>query len=250
MTNHVFTDIDRHVARITFSHPPVNALPSDVLEALEIHINRASETEGIKLIILQSEGKTFCAGASFDELLALDNFDDAKAFFMGFGKVINAMRKAKVPVVARVQGKAVGGGVGIIAASDLSVAVEGASIKLSELSISIGPYVIAPAIIRKTGRAFFQEMSLQPYKWFDAFTAKKHGLFSHVTESRGRMEEILENIISAYEKYDLTAITTLKKEIWSDARHWDELLERQAEKSAGLLLREPVKELLYKLKNK
>ena len=221
MSNHVFTDIDRHVARITFSHPPVNALPSEVLQALEIHINRASETEGIKLILLQSEGKTFCAGASFDELLALDNFDDAKAFFMGFGRVINAIRKARVPVITRVQGKVVGGGVGIIAASDLSVAVEEASVKLSELSISIGPYVIAPAIIRKTGRAFFQEMSLQPYKWFDAFTAKNHGLFSHVTESSGRMVEILETVISAYAKYDLTAIAMLKKEIWSDAEHWD-----------------------------
>ncbi len=250
MTPSVYTDIHEHVAEITFSRPPVNALPSQVLQELETHITRAGETEGIKIIVLKSTGKTFCAGASFDELIALDNHEDAKAFFLGFARVINAMRKVPVPVITRVQGKAVGGGTGIIAASDLSVATEKASVKLSEVSIGIGPYVIAPAIVRKTGIAFFQEMSFQPFRWFTAFRAKDKGLFAHVTENENRMDETIQTITDAYKNYDSRAIAMLKREVWKDAEDWDILLEKQAEKSARLLLREDVKKLLHGLLNK
>jgi methylglutaconyl-CoA hydratase len=169
---------------------------------------------------------------------------------MGFGKVINAMRKAAQPVIVRVQGKAVGGGVGLIAGADLALANVNASVKLSELSIGIGPYVIAPAIIRKTGRSFFQRMAFQPWRWFTAFQAHEAGLFDSVSENEKNMDEMLEHICSAYEKYDAEAIRMLKKEARNDTENWDELLARQARKSASLLLREPVKELLRSLKTK
>ncbi len=245
---HVFTDLSGHVARVTFHYPPVNALPSVVLQELETYLLRAGEREDIKVVVLQSEGKTFCAGADFEELLALQNLRDAKDFFMGFGRVMNAMRKIPKPVLARVQGKAVGGGVGLIAAADWAVATDDVAVKLSELSIGIGPYVIAPAIIRKTGRAFFQEMSMQPFKWFSAFDAAKRGLFSVVAENKAAMDQALERMIDAYGRYDTEAVAALKAECWADAEDWDGILPVQAEKSARLLLRKPVKEILNQLK--
>ena len=246
----VYTDIKGYTAHIVFSNPPVNALPSNVLDGLEIHLKSIGERDDIKTVVLQSEGHTFCAGAAFDELIALNDFESAKAFFMGFGKVILAMRSVPKPVIVRVQGKTVGGGVGIVAAADLSVATDKAAFKLSELSIGIGPYVIAPAIIRKTGTAFFQQMSLQPWQWFSAFDARKAGLLTHITESEGRMDEIIDKMVSAYEKYDSKAMVSLKKEIWQDTDHWEQLLEKQAEKSASLLLRESTKKILSEIKNR
>ncbi len=244
----VQTLIESHTAIISFSHPPVNALPSQVLKELETHIHAAGQNNEIKIIVLRSEGRTFCAGASFDELIALHDFHQAKEFFMGFARVILAMRSAPKPVVARVQGKTVGGGNGIVAAADLAVATEDAAFKLSELSIGIGPYVIAPAIIRKTGISVFEQMAFQPWRWFSAFDMKKHGLLSHVTESVSRMDEIIEEITVAYAKYDKEAISGLKKDAWKDTADWEKLLEKQAEKSASLLLREETKKIIKELK--
>ena len=247
---HVQTRIEKSTAYVTFSYPPVNALPSSVLKDLEVHIKAAGEHEAIKSIVLQSEGRTFCAGASFDELLKLEDLEEAKAFFMGFARVILAMRSVAKPVIVRIQGKTVGGGNGLVAAGDFAIAVEDAAFKLSELSIGIGPYVIGPPIIRKTGRAFFQLMSFSPWRWFSAFEVKKAGLLTHVTENSRRMDEIIEEITSAYEKYDAEAVAMLKAEIWNDTVNWEKLLEEQAAKSAALLLRQETKSLLNKIKTK
>jgi len=152
---YVTSEISSKTAYITFSYPPVNALPSEVLKELEKHLISAGENKSIRSIILQSEGRTFCAGASFDELIRLERPDEAKKFFMGFARVILAIRNAPKPVIVKVQGKTVGGGNGIVAAADFAIAVEEAAFKLSELSIGIGPYVIGPAIIRKTGISLF-----------------------------------------------------------------------------------------------
>ncbi len=245
---HVFTDISRHVARITFHYPPVNALPSLVLKELETHLIGAGERTEIKVIVLQSEGKTFCAGADFEELLSLNNLRDAKEFFMSFGRIMNTMRRIPKPVLVRLQGKAVGGGLSLIAAADWSVAVPEAAFKLSELSIGIGPYVIAPAIIRKTGRAFFQAMSMRPFKWFSAFDLAKHGLITTVAENIIAMDEQIEQMTDAYAGYDSEAIAALKAECWNDTSDWERILPLQAEKSARLLLRRPVKDILNRIK--
>ncbi len=246
----VQTLLQGHTATVIFSHPPVNALPSDVLTDLEMHVKASGENPDIKAIVLASEGSTFCAGASFDELISLRDFEEAKAFFMGFARVISAMISAPKPVIARVQGKTVGGGNGLVAAADLAVATEDAAFKLSELRIGIGPYVIAPAIIRKTGMAVFQQMSWQPWRWFSAFDMKKAGMLTYVTESVKSMDETIEEIVSPYENYDAEAIAMLKKETWQDTLHWKKLLEKQAEKSASLLLRESTKRILNRLKKK
>ncbi len=246
----VYTDLTGHSARITFSKPPVNALDKLTLQELTDHIRAAGEHPDIKVIVLQSEGKTFCAGADFSELISLEDHDEAVDFFMGFGRVINAMRKAPKPVIVRVQGKAVGGGVGIVAAADIAFSIADAALKLSELSIGIGPYVIAPAIIRKSGKAFFQEMAFQPWRWFSAFDAQKHGLIASVSENKKTMDESIGRFVAAYEKTDAEAVARLKREVWKDAENWDALLREQAEKSAALLLREPVKNLLREMKNK
>ncbi len=246
----VQTFIENKTGYIIFSHPPVNALPMSELKELEKAFNEISASEKVKIIVLKSEGKTFCAGASFDELLQLNEREKAKDFFNGFGSVILQMRSAPQPVVVLVQGKAVGGALGLIAAADLVVSVEEASFKLSELSIGIGPYVIAPPIIRKTGISFFQEMSMQPWKWFSAFDLRKAGLIHYVVENKSRMNEILEIIINSYENYDKQAVAAIKKEIWKDTADWDQVFEKQAAKSAGLLLKDSTKEILKNLRSK
>ena len=246
----VQTTLKESVAFITFYNPPVNALPTEVLRDLAVHIESAGAEKGVRSIVLQSEGRVFCAGASFDELIKLQETDEAKEFFMGFAHVILAMRSAPKPVIVRVQGKTVGGGNGLVAAADFGVAVESAAFKLSELSIGIGPYVIGPAIIRKTGIAFFQQMSFSPWRWFSAFEVKRAGLLTHVTENMKRVDEIIEEITSAYEKYDEEAVAMLKAEIWKDTAGWEKVLEEQAEKSASLLLRKETKAILEKLKGK
>jgi len=244
----VHTTVRDTTAVITFHNPPVNALPSRLLQDLEVHIRAAGQQADIRSIVLQSEGQTFCAGASFDELLRLEEPEEAAEFFMGFGKVMTAMRDVPKPVIVKVQGKSVGGGNGLIAAADFAVAVEDAAFKLSELSIGIGPFVIAPAIIRKTGIAFFQKMSFSPRKWFSAFDVLKAGLLSHVAENKKRMEETVDHITEAYKKYDPEAVALLKADVWKDTRDWEEILPRQAAKTASLLLRENTRRFLKNLK--
>ena len=246
--SHVNTRYEAGTAFVEFSVPPVNALPSDVLQALAGHLEAAGRNERVRMIVLASEGRTFCAGASFDELLRLDNMDDAVRFFSGFGKVILAMRSAPKPVVVRVHGKAVGGGVGLVAAGDLSLAVEDAAFKLSELSIGIGAYVISPAIERRTGRAGLQRMSWQAKRWFSAFDALKMGLVDDVFESTRRMDEQIAVLGDRFARFDPLAVARWKQRLWDDTAGWEERMNRLARQSAELLLREDVKKRLNELK--
>ncbi len=246
--SHVNTRYEAGTAFVEFSVPPVNALPSDVLQALAGHLEAAGRNERVRMIVLASEGRTFCAGASFDELLRLDNMDDAVRFFSGFGKVILAMRSAPKPVVVRVHGKAVGGGVGLVAAGDLSLAVEDVAFKLSELSIGIGAYVISPAIERRTGRAGLQRMSWQAKRWFSAFDALKMGLVDDVFESTRRMDEQIAMLGDRFARFDPLAVARWKQRLWDDTAGWEERMNRLARQSAELLLREDVKKRLNELK--
>jgi len=197
---------------------------------------------------LQSEGRTFCAGASFDELIALRDMDTAVEFFMGFARVINAMRKTRKFIIVKVQGKAVGGGVGLIAGADYAMATDKSAVKLSELSIGIGPYVIAPAVKRKVGISAFSEMSINASAWHTAFWAREKGLFAKVFDDREQLDDEVEILAEKLASYDATATALLKKEIWKETEDWDRLLAEQAKISAQLTLRDFTKNKLQSFK--
>ena len=245
---HISLETRNKVGYITFMHPASNSFPSQLLSELVHIIKQADADTQINSIVLQSEGRTFCAGASFDELLQLDNHADAVAFFMGFANVINAMRKTSKFIIAKVQGKAVGGGVGLIAAADYAVATDAAAVKLSELSIGIGPYVIAPAVRRKIGTAAFSELSINATTWHTAFWAREKGLFAQVTDNLSQLNDAVELLAEKLATYDREATAQLKREVWSDAENWDELLKQKAKISAGLVLQEFAKKTLNNLK--
>ena len=157
----VTVEIEDGIGRITFAHPSHNSLPARLLSELTQTINELGQNDEAKILVLQSGGdRTFCAGASFDELIAIDNPANGKAFFMGFANVINACRKCPKFIIGRVQGKAVGGGVGVASAVDYCLATKFAAIKLSELAIGIGPFVVGPAVERKLGLAVMAQLAI------------------------------------------------------------------------------------------
>ncbi len=245
----VLTSISKNIATITFYHPASNSFPTTLLNRLIENINRLSSDKTIHIIILQSEGeKAFCAGASFNELLAINNLEDGKQFFLGFANLINAMRTCSKLIIGRVQGKAVGGGVGIIAATDYCFATEKADIKLSELTIGIGPFVIEPAVKRKIGLAAFSKLTIDATDWHTAYWAKEKGLFSRVFETTRDMDEYLAILAQKLANYNVQALIELKKVLWEGTEHWNELLKERALISGQLVLSDATKKALQKFK--
>ena len=245
----VLTSRRENIATITFYHPASNSFPASLLDGLIENINRVSNDNTIQIIILQSQGeKAFCAGASFDELVAIKNLEEGKQFFSGFANLINTMRKCPKLIIGRVQGKAVGGGVGIIATCDYCFATENADIKLSELTIGIGPFVIEPAITRKTGIAAFSKLTLDATDWHTAYWAKENGLFSRVFENVREMDEYVESLSKKLASYNPEALTVMKKVLWEETEHWDNLLLKRAEISGQLVLSDFTKNALQKFK--
>ena len=245
----VITSIREKIATLTFSHPASNSFPASLLERLIENINRLSNDDAISVIILRSEGeKAFCAGASFDELIAIKTLEEGKKFFLGFANLMNAMRTCSKLIIGRVQGKAVGGGVGIIAACDYCFATEKADIKLSELTIGIGPFVIEPAITRKIGIANFSKLSLDATDWHTAYWAKEKGLFSRVFETTRDMDEYVAILSQKLGSYNPEALQEMKKVLWKDTAHWDSLLKERAEISGKLALSDFTKQALEKFK--
>lgn len=239
------------VARITFFHPGHNALPSDLLNQLAHSLYTANADVGVKIVLLQSYGnRTFCAGANFDELLAIEDFETGKAFFSGFGNVINAIRKVDKLVVGRVQGKAVGGGVGLAAACDITFATQYAAVRLSEISIGIGPFVIAPAVERKIGKTALAEMTWQPMEWLDAGKAGNLGLYARVFDDIDSMDEYIDRYLAEMAAYNPEAIRSMKRALWENETDWDVLLEKRAELSGQLVLSDFAKNALNKFKQK
>lgn len=239
------------IATVQFFHPSSNALPSSLLERMVETFHRLSEDETIKVIILKSEqDKTFCAGASFDELLSISSYEQGVAFFNGFGNVINAMRTCTQPIIGRVQGKAVGGGVGLIAACDYAMATEHAAIRLSEISIAIGPFVVEPAITRKMGIAAVGEMAFNPTMWQNAYWAKEKGLFARVFENTNDLDKEIEILSNQLAQYSAEAVKELKKILWQGTENWEELMVERAKISGRLVLSEAAKKTLEKFKNK
>ena len=245
----LYTKIQNKVATVEFYHPAGNSMPSESLNRLEQTFIELDKNEDVSVVILRSEKfSAFCAGASFNELIAIQNLEEGKAFFSGFARVINAMRKCRKPIIGRVQGKAVGGGVGLIAACDYCLAVEASSIKLSELSIGIGPFVIAPAVERKIGVAALAEMTFEPQSWKTAYWAKEKGLFAHVYITISELDDEVELLAEKLASFNPEALFAMKKILWEGTEHWDELLMERAAVSGDLVLSEFTKEALKKFK--
>ncbi|HRP02471.1 MAG TPA: enoyl-CoA hydratase/isomerase family protein [Candidatus Kapabacteria bacterium] len=235
---------------ITFFHPKSNSLPALILKQLAEAVEYAGQDEKVHTIILQSDGdKAFCAGASFDELIEIETFEKGKEFFMGFARVINAMKKAPKFIIARVHGKAVGGGVGLVAAADYAIAVKDASVKLSEYALGIGPNVVGPAVERKLGRASFSQMSID-FEWYSAEWALNRGLFAKVYATKEELDIELKKLSTKLSQASPTAAKELKTIFWEGTDNWDELLEKRAEISGYLVLSDYTKNYISQFKNK
>jgi methylglutaconyl-CoA hydratase len=233
----VTLNINNGIGTIEFFHPQSNSLPSALLNKLAETIVVAGNDEKIKVIVLKSTGtKAFCAGASFDELISIKDFETGKNFFSGFAKVINAMRKAPKFVIARVQNKAVGGGVGIAAAADYSFATKDASVKLSELAVGIGPFVVGPAVERKLGTAAFTALSINASEWRSAHWAYERGLFADIFEDESSMDNAIDVLANKLSKSNPEAMMMLKKIFWEGTENWDTLLSERAGMSGKLVL--------------
>ena len=246
--NTIITEI-KNTTIIEFYHPKSNSLPSSLLNELESAIYKAGEDNGIKSILIRSKGdKAFCAGASFDELLTIDDEESGKKFFNGFANVINAIRKVPKFVVGEVQGKAVGGGVGLACAFDYCFATSSASIKLSELSIGIGPFVIAPAVERKIGVGALSNLSIDAINWKGALWAKEKGMYSDVFETKSEMQNASLELLKNISEYSSDAISEMKKVLWKGCENWDNLLSVNAEISGRLVLSSFTKNKLNEFK--
>ena len=238
------------VRSITFGHPAHNSFPSNQLKALVAAISAAGDDEDTRCILLRSMGdRTFCAGANLDELLAITDEATGKEFFMGFGRLLLAMRDCPKPIVVAVQGKAIGGGVGIAAAADYCLATEAASIKLSELSIAIGPFVILPALRRKMGLAATGELCLNT-EWHSATWAHEKGLYQRLFATQDDLNTAAATLAEKLATHSLQASAALKQALWEGTRGWPYLIEERAETSGRLVLTEPAKAALAQFKKK
>ena len=251
MTEYVKINKENGIEIIEFFHPQSNSLPGHILAELASTITKAGKDDNIKVIILKSAGeRAFCAGASFDELVAIDTPENGKKFFSGFANVINAARKCPKFIIGRVQGKAVGGGVGMASATDYCFATKFASAKLSELAIGIGPFVVGPAVERKIGTSAFSAMTINATKWFDAEWAREKGLYTEIFDSAEQMDIEVEKLATTLSNTNPEAMEGLKKVMWQRTEHWDTLLMERAVSSGTLVLSDFTRNAINKFKTK
>lgn len=245
----LYTAIENRIATVEFGHPASNSFVLELLNRLAEELHKLSENPDISVVLLKSEGnRTFCAGASFDELTAVATLTEGKTFFSGFANVINAMRLCKKPIIGRVQGKAVGGGVGLISACDYVFATIEASIRLSELSIGIAPLVIAPAVERKLGKSGLSELSLAPTEWKNAYWAQEKGLYAKVFDKSKEMDKEIDFFVEKLASYNPEALEEWKKVLWEGTDHWGRLLVERAAITGKLVLSEFTRYALSKFK--
>ena len=248
---HVISTIENQIGIIEFGHPLSNSLPGNILNKLALTITELSKNENCKVILLKSAGdRAFCAGASFDELVAIKDLEEGRIFFSGFAKVINACRTSQKIIVARIQGKAVGGGVGIAASADYAFATKHSAVKLSELAIGIGPFVVGPAVQRKIGLSAMSELAIDATQWRSAEWAQNKGLYSSVSESSEIMDEKINELIQKLANSNPDAMRELKGIFWAGTEDWDELLARRAEISGRLVLSEFTRNAIHAFKKK
>lgn len=246
---HVKEDIQNGISTIEFFHPAHNSLPGDILAKLANTITEAGENEAVKVIILKSGGeRTFCAGASFKELININDAETGRVFFSGFANVINAMRKCPKFIIGRVQGKTVGGGVGVASATDYCMATKFAAIKLSELNIGIGPFVVGPAVERKLGLSGMSQIAIDANTFYDAEWARSKGLYTQVYSSTEELDEAVQAFAENLCTYNPEAMRAMKKVMWAGTENWDDLLAERAAISGKLVLSEFTKETLKRFK--
>ena len=248
---YVTSHIEHGINTIEFFHPQSNSLPGKILEELAREIHFAGTHDDTKVIILKSAGdKTFCSGASFDELVAIKDEAEGLQFFSGFANVINAMRKCPKFITGRIQGRCVGGGVGLAAAVDYAIATDKAEIKLSELAVGIGPFVVGPAVERKIGKGPFSALAIDATSWRSSDWAKKKGLFAEVHESIENMDQAVDRLANTLAQSSPGAMAQMKKTFWAGTDNWDELLKERAAISGKLVLSEFTRNAINKFKAK
>jgi methylglutaconyl-CoA hydratase len=247
----VKSDISNGIGTISFYHPQSNSMPGTQLENLAAEIEKLGKDNKTKVIVLKSEGdKAFCAGASFDELISIKDKETGLKFFTGFAKVINAMRKAPKFIIARVQGKAVGGGVGIASAADYTFALDTASIKLSELAVGIGPFVVGPAVERKVGNSAFCQLTIDATEWHSASWAREKGLYAEIFSTPSDMDKKISDLAGKLSHSNPEAMAMLKKVMWEGTEDWDKLLPERAGMSGKLVLSDFTVNAINKFKQK
>ena len=243
--------ISDKISTIEFHHPKGNSLPGNLLKELSEKIKEAAHSTDSNVIVIRSKGDgAFCAGASFDELLAISNLEKGKKFFMGFANVLNAMRISPKFIIVRVQGKVVGGGLGIVSAADYAFAHASASVKLSELALGIGPFVVGPAVGRKIGTGAFATLSIDAKSWYDAEWAKSKNLYSRVFDSVDEMDNDLNRLASELAVSNPEAMKEIRQIQWQKTGHWDATLEQRAEISGRLVLSDFTRNFIEKFREK
>lgn len=251
MEPYVKKEIDQQIGTIEFFHPQSNSLPGTQLQQISQAVEGMGANPDVRVIVLKSAGeRAFCAGASFDELVSIEDKQTGQAFFSGFASVINAIRKAPKFVVVRVQGKTVGGGVGLAAAGDYTFATSEASIKLSELAVGIGPFVVGPAVARKIGQAAFGYLSIDATTFRSAQWAKEQGLYAEVHESIAEMDAAIQKLVQQLASSSPEAMAAIKKILWEGTEHWDRLLKERAAISGELVLSQYTREAIARFKNR
>lgn len=244
-------EIHQHISTIEFSHPQGNALPSYLLAALTHAIQDAANNVDAHVVVLRSGGgNSFCSGAYFNELLAIETEQQGAQFFSGIANLINAMRKCPKFIIGRIHGKCVGGGVGIAAACDYAISLEGADIKLSELSIGIGPFVVGPAIERKMGLSAFSQLAIDATLWRNSDWARRKGLYAEMHSSEESMDESIRRLSHSLSHSGLKAMSELKKTLWEGTAHWDTLLKERAAMSGKLVVSPYTKNAIQAFKAK
>ncbi len=248
---YVKSEFHNGITTIEFFHPQSNSLPGRLLEQLAQAIHGAGNDEHTKVVILRSGGEiTFCAGASFDELKAIRNKEQGLLFFSGFAHVINAMRTCPKFIIARIHGKCAGGGVGLAAAVDYAIAIESVEIKLSELAIGIGPFVVGPAIERKIGLSAFSQLAIDANMWRNSDWARRKGLLAELHPDVEVMDESIRRLADTLMHSSPEAMAEMKKIFWKGTEHWDKLLIERAAISGRLALSEYTKKSIEKFKLK
>ena len=243
--------INNEIGTITFGHPQSNSLPGALLQLLANTITDLTKEASVKVIILQSLGdKTFCAGASFDELVAISDLETGKTFFSGFANVINACRKSSKLIIGRIQGKAVGGGVGIASAVDYCFATTNAAVKLSELAVGIGPFVVGPAVQRKIGLSAMSELAINATSWRSAEWAMQKGLYNEIYETSSEMDTAIQSLAHKLSNSNPAAMQELKQVFWEGTEDWDTLLVSRASISGKLVLSDFTREAISTFKSR
>ena len=249
MDGYVRSEVHKGISVIEFFHPQSNSLPGNILRELAHKITLAGDDPNSLVIILRSAGdRSFCAGASFDELIAINNSEQGLQFFSGFAHVINAMRHCPKLIIGRIHGKCVGGGVGLASACDYAIAVEGADVKLSELAVGIGPFVVGPAVERKIGTSAFSQLAIDASMWRSADWARRKGLYAELHPNVEDMDESIQRLANLLVHSNPEAMSEMKKIFWKGTENWDQLLFERAKISGRLVLSDFTREAIAKFK--